>query len=281
MHVLITAERLFRGEPFAAAARLGAALAHVTTVAAPPNTAAKDASDWRRWCDFCTLMGTPPIRDDHAANSGFDSLGHRRESLLLASFFIYVYERMRPRRFSDPAPRPASALSVLQSVRRVHSRMAGVDMVRTPLIKGVLSGLLREFVRRHGPEALLPHRKSPILPQHLRDIFARTSGVRVAGLTVSWNQPLWLNVAALLLTMFFAALRKAEIALAAGASFDFSCLSRSALSWSIAGESVAVPSDSALRGLGDGDFAVLQPPCSKNDPFGDVFGADPIFLPVP
>jgi len=77
-----------------------------------------------------------------------DAVGHRRESVLLASFLVYIYEHLQPRRRNDPAAKPASALSVLQSVRRVHRHHAGVDMVRTPLVKAALTGLLREFVRQ-------------------------------------------------------------------------------------------------------------------------------------
>ncbi|MEM9972417.1 MAG: hypothetical protein AAF762_15165, partial [Pseudomonadota bacterium] len=58
------------------------------------------------------------------------------------------------------------------AVRRIHRLQRDVELVTTRLIGIALRGLLRDFVHRHGVEALLPSRKEPMTVPLLRAILA-------------------------------------------------------------------------------------------------------------
>jgi hypothetical protein len=210
------------------------------------NTQSKDRTDWPRWEAFCASWGTSPLRSDSAANSGADAAGFQRESFLLASFLIHVYQHMRPRSRSAPAPKPKSALSVLSSIRRVH-KQANLHLVQAPIIKHVVRGMLRVFVRTHGQEALLPERKQPLGADHLRQMLRAPHGLLVAGRCIDWAAPFWIASRALIHVGYFGAFRKAELSVPDVGSFQPGCLSRASLKWSLSGIVVAAPSAEQLR----------------------------------
>ncbi|KAJ1641134.1 hypothetical protein T492DRAFT_853864 [Pavlovales sp. CCMP2436] len=181
------------------------------------NTQSKDRTDWARW----------------------------RESFLLASFLIHVYQHMRPRNRSAPAPKPQSALSVLNSVRRVH-KQANLRL------------------------ALLPQRKLPLGADYIRKMLRAPHGLLVAGRRIDWDAPFWVAACALIHVGYFEAFLKAELSVPDVGSFKHGCLSRASLKWYLGGVE--------LRARRHGDYAILSPPVAKNDPFGDVFGSDLLYL---
>ena len=77
-----------------------------------------------------------------------------------------------------------------------------------------------------------------------------------------------------------AAFRKAEMFLPSGSHFDFKRLSWASVVWFIRGKFVVIPTNAQLRGLAEGDAAVVKPGGSKTDPFGTYFSTQPIWLPV-
>ena len=85
-----------------------------------------DDLEWPRWKDFCNnLVGTVPTGKAAAANNGTDVRGHGREVFLHAAYLLHRWNTMIPRSRASPAPKPASARSALNAVRRVHARAPG------------------------------------------------------------------------------------------------------------------------------------------------------------
>jgi len=103
-------------------------------------------------------------------------------------------------------------------------------------------------------------------------------GPLVAGRRVDWDTPFWIAARALIHVGYFGAFRKAELSVPDVGSFKPGCLSRALLKWSLGGVEIAAPSVEQLRARRHGDYAILSPPVAKNDPFGEVFGADPLYL---
>ena len=75
--------------------------------------------------------------------------------------------------------------------------------------------------------------------------------------------------------------RKSEVSVEKAGQSLCDCLTRANLTWLLRGRiyaSGAAPS-ALLSAPQEGDFAILQPPPSKSDPFDMVWGSKPIFLP--
>ena len=128
------------------------------------NTAKKDQYDWGWWSAMTSRLGTPALRTDVAANLGIDTIGHFREIIVQCLVLVQVHREMKPRtRVRQEAGMPAkpqSNYSVILSTKRVHSRYV-IKMADSPMVKQVLSALLRQYVRDHGVDALMPERKEP------------------------------------------------------------------------------------------------------------------------
>jgi hypothetical protein len=247
--------------------------------ASPASTLSKDDGAWKRWVAYTAEMGTSPWRTDVRANSGVDDIGHRRETLLLAGFLMWVYRRMRPRCRTDRAPKPQSAFNVVLAVRRVHKR-ADFIMASTHRVVAVLRALLRQYIVDHGPEALLPRRKEPLHAGILRRIRLLAPGTRIGRRVLDWGAPFFVMIWAVLTVGLAAGFRKCELAVANGAAFGTTDLSRAHLTWRIGGVDYAVLTPELFSVLCSTDFAVLRPIPTKNDAFGDIFGTEPIWLPV-
>ena len=95
-----------------------------------------------------------------AANSGLDAVGAYRERLLQSTFVLRSYRTMKPRNRAHSSAKPQSARGPLDAVRRIHKRM-GIETVSLSVAVQACEGMLRQYAERHGPEALLPHRKEP------------------------------------------------------------------------------------------------------------------------
>ena len=72
--------------------------------------------------------------------------------------------------------------------------------------------------------------------------------------------------------------RKSELALQSGDTFGKQHATRSLLSWCLRGTVYSSPPPDLLRSPQLGDYAILVPPPSKADQFGEVWGALPIYL---
>ena len=245
----------------------------------PASTKRKDESHWRKWCDFCALLGTSPWRDDPAANSGADADGHRRECFLQAAFMMHAHKNMKPRSRSDPAPKPASAKACVSSVRRVHA-LSGLVLPRAPAINRIIAGLCRRYVRAHGTAALIPSRKEPLKEEHLAAMYHVADGTPLRGSRrVRWASTYFISWRAFVNTTRTAGPRKADVLEMSTSSFTRGSMSRANLKWRIGGVVYADATRAQLASLAPGDAAVLIPGCSKADPFALHFGSSPMYLP--
>ena len=104
------------------------------------------------------ILGTPWLRDDHAANSGADPVGHRNEQMVMCLGMVIMYVDMEPRSHSDPAPDPNSAYNKILGVVREHNAR-GITMVDTVMCRRVLRGMMRAYAVKHGVRS--PKRKKP------------------------------------------------------------------------------------------------------------------------
>ena len=124
---------------------------------APINTLVKDATAWKRWEVLCADYGTPAWRPS-AESLSSDEV--RRERFLFNAYNVKQYRvDCKPKR-GNKFPKPSSALNNTLAVKRVLKR-GGVTTVATPELTTLLKGMLCQYVRSHGPEALLPHRADP------------------------------------------------------------------------------------------------------------------------
>ena len=97
---------------------------------------------------------------------------------------------MTPRSHKSPAVKPSSVRPYVDTVRNVHLRR-GITLAPAPVVSRVLKGMLKNYVRVHGTDALIPTRKEPIENHHCAAMYAvgRSTPVRVGRHTVSWRTP--------------------------------------------------------------------------------------------
>ena len=249
-------------------------------LAVPRTTAAKDRSAWKKWVAFCRILGTPEWRDCPDAHEGHDRAGRRRECFIQAAFLLWAYRTMVPRNRSHQLPKPASARACLDAVRRVH-RHNDIVMCPAPSISRLVTGLLAEYIRVHGPESLIPSRREPLTNQQTSAILGagHDEPVRVGNRIVDWEAPFWVSFAAFLTTLRHSGSRKADLLDHTAADFSAASMTRRNLKWRISGVTYDSPPAVALRDLRVGDCAILLPGCTKSDPFALHFGDRPMYLP--
>ena len=239
---------------------------------APINTLVKDATAWKRWEVLCADFGTPAWRPS-AESLSSDEV--RRERFLFNAYNVKQYRvDCKPKR-GNKFPKPSSALNNTLAVKRVLKR-GGVTTVATPELTTLLKGMLRQYVRLHGPEALLPHRAEPFTND---DCMAVLQLTHVNGKELNWEHPFWCSFRAFITTGRAAAFRKADVLPVTKSEFDLASASRSNLTWYFQGKYRASLTPDELRSLTMADRAVIKPPPVKNDPFSESFGNHPIHLP--
>ena len=249
-------------------------------LAVPRTTAAKDRSAWKKWVAFCRILGTPEWRDCPDAHDGHDRAGRRRECFIQAAFLLWAYRTMVPRNRSHQLPKPASARACLDAVRRVH-RHNDIIMCPAPSISRLVTGLLAEYIRVHGPESLIPSRREPLTNPQTSAILGvgHAEPVRVGNRIVDWEASFWVSFAAFLTTLRHSGSRKADLLDHTAADFNAASMTRRNLKWRIRGVTYDSPPAVALRDLRVGDCAILLPGCTKSDPFALHFGDRPMYLP--
>lgn len=243
---------------------------------APATTRANEASNWKHWEAFCAHMNTSPWRDDARANAGGEN--HEREFHLLALGLLYIYARMKPaKRSPNNPPKPASALAVLRGVRRLHKRL-GHKMVDLTLAIRLAASLAEDFVTEHGPELLQAHRTEPLTNAMVEGL-VHAVGAIGGGVVIDNLGLRDASLKACFATMARTGFRADEVALRSGAEHTVKRLSRWHLRWRFGGgEITADPTPEQLRGMRQGDYAILIPPTSKADQFGLEWGPNPIYL---
>ena len=234
--------------------------------AAAHNTLKGERSAWRHWMAFCVHRNVNPFRRDVRTMSHEE---YDVELVTLALALLFVYGRMGCRKGRTTAPRPASALAVLRSIRRAHDRL-GVKMADLSLATKLADSLNREYIDAHGWEALQVDRVAPLNNQLVEGMIEADN--------ISGDDLGHVMARALWSTLAQTGFRKAEVSLGSGARFGPDCLTRHNLRWRISGQLVADPSEEQLLNMQDGDLAILIPPKSKCDQFGLEWGQAPIYL---
>jgi len=175
------------------------------------STNAGDDGHWRAWVRVCTHMNTSPWRTDIQANLGLDPEGHQEELFLLATACICMYDDMRPRRRSDPAADPRSALKKLEAVRRRHA-IRQIEMAPLRIVRLLIRGLCRMYIDAYGIDTLIPERKLPFSDTILRGLLNTPQGASRGALTVDWTSYYWTAVQACFATLAEEGSRKDEVA---------------------------------------------------------------------
>jgi hypothetical protein len=227
----------------------------------------------------CAVLGTSPYRTDLAANLGLDPEGQMEEVFLLNSAMLLMYDNMRPRKKSDPAADPRSALKKLEAVRRIH-RQRGITMVPMSNASLVLKGMLRRFIREHGVTSLVPDRKLPLTNVLIDGMLGAPE--TAPGATRGTLPPLsrsayfWIAMLALFAVLAEVGARKDEVSGDHGKNgFSFA-----SLTWKINGVFYAYyPGEALIMSMKEGDGVLFAHSVAKNDPFGAWFAATPSFLP--
>ena len=234
--------------------------------AAASNTLQGEKSNWKHWVAFCTHRNVDPFRKDVRA---MDHTAYDKEVVVLALALLFIYGRMGCRKGRTTPPRPASALAVLRGIRRAHARL-GIQMADLSLATRLADALNKEYIDAHGWEALQVDRVAPLTnPIIAGMVAAKCIAGDSTGATAA--RALWA-------TMAQTGFRKAEVATSKTDTFGPSSLTRHNLRWRISGVETADPSEQQLRGMREGDLAILIPPKSKCDQFGLEWGQAPIYL---
>jgi hypothetical protein len=237
-------------------------------------------SNMRLWGRYCQHMGTPAWRPDAGALSPNDKM---REIVLSAGFIPWALTRMRGRRGNSRA-KPSSAYSAYLGVRRSHSQH-GIMMVDAKLVRTTLKRMCRRHIKDFGARSLIPKRKEPFTYAMITalcgvkgDLPEVKNGTMLGRTCIKWNSQHGRALRCALVLGARTGMRKSEITLDAGQSFDGTCASRANLSWSLRGKLYITPPLGLLRAPQRGDYAILVPPLSKADQFGEVWGSSPIYL---
>jgi len=236
---------------------------------------------WKKWLTFCDACNIKPIRDDFDANSGRDREGHAREVELLVTALMVTLPTMKGRgRVADALP--GSALNWIRAIRRVHQEMSPpIIMVPINTLGSTMKGLLKEFQLKHGVKASLAQRKGPLRNEHIRALLSLwcnqdNVGKTVAKLVIGESEAETVTVRAIWQLLLETGFRLSEIT---DDHWDIRRASRGSVSFRIKGIILSAPTREQLMDMAEGDIVLIEPPPSKPDPTGRIWGCKPIFLP--
>ena len=251
---------------------------HAQARAANENSLAAEQSHFRLyWKPYCDLQRTPYVRPD-VRSLTYDEL--MLEEAWWGGAIPWIQPRMPNGEGVMGAALPTSNLKVLRNMRRAHKRM-GIDTVSLRAAVQATDGLLKDFLLEHGPLALVPKRKEPLLNDELFDMW-KYGGYIFTGrkrCLLDWRSPRFSSLLAMFHTLAQTGMRKAEVSIPAKAKFDKSRASLLNLRWRIGGtvyDHLTPPLYERL--VKEGGYALLRPPPSKADPFSLHWGPCTIYL---
>ena len=157
----------FRGDQTELRALLTAQVNAQARAANESSKAAEDSHFRLYWKPYCDLQRTPYLRPD------VDSLtfGERQlEEAWWGGIIPWIAARMPNQAGKVGAALPSSILKVPANMTRWHKRQ-GVRPVSLKSAVRATDGLLKDFLLEHGPLALVPKRKEPLLNEEIHDIF--------------------------------------------------------------------------------------------------------------
>ena len=230
---------------------------------------AKLDSNMKLWRTYCEGLNTPCWRPGEADLTAQE---REREAILAANFLPYALTVMRGRRGCAQA-KPASAYKAYLGVRKAHAKRT-VELPSTKLVWQMCKRLNAKHLNEFGAQSLIVKRKQPFTKVILHALLSSTDkgalDLTVPAVAAAFR--------AFVATLRQTGMRKSELALAAGVAFTHALATRSHLQWCLRGIIYADPPPDLLRHPRVGDYAILIPPPSKADPYGEVWGALPIYL---
>ena len=221
------------------------------------------------WRAYCGELNTPFWRPTESALAAPEL---EREAILAANFLPWALTRMRGRKGCAQA-KPSSAYKAYQGVRKAHSNR-NLELPKTKQVWRMCKRLSAKHLIDFGALSLVVKRKQPFTTHILHEILTAldtgpidlTSPAEAAAFR------------AFVATLRQTGMRKSELALGSGLTFSRAHATRAHLQWCLRGTLYADPPPDMLRSPHVGDYAILVPPPSKADPYGEVWGALPIYL---
>ena len=238
-----------------------------------------NSTAWKYWSRYCDSTGTTPMRDDHAANSGTDVNGYEREMLLWVNALPEIYNYMSPRRGWTSPPRPSSAIKHLRTVRAILSKYTTPPPLT--LVVERCTEMMHGYLLDNGVDALLPQQKEPFTNAMIMDMLTCVGPTRGSGKRArAWDWSSFEGIAwkAYIHVSAQTGMRNEEMTSAPTIGFTRRDLALANLTWYYNGVRRKYLTESELRSMKIGDYALLTPPPSKCDPFGMRWGAKPIWL---
>ena len=233
------------------------------------GTKKKDECGYRQWVSFCKLIGIDPELDAEQVRNYPDQV-----SVLMATFMLHVYPKMKGKNGRRWA-KPRSAFAYVLTLIRIFKR-AKVYLPPASTVRGELQGLLRAFVNVYGKTALQPKRQEPMLFSMVvtmcdADLHGKTLH---RGFKWSDSRQICKTFRRMLKVGWRTGHRLAEFVFYPTGEIYY--CTRGDLVWLINGQLVTDPSEAQLRSLVPGrDKALLLPPRSKTDQFGEVHAPFP------
>jgi site-specific DNA-cytosine methylase len=246
-------------------------------------TTREEESHWKKWCEYTAALKTASIRDNTAANSGADPVGHKTELQILRLAPIWIAQNCMEGRkvLSSGAtinrPTPQSAIQVVNSVIRIHKRK-GITMAKVSW-KPILDGMCREYVQEYGVSALQPKHHEPFTREEVDKLTTPPAGLGVTSTLVVGNNIKWHSLRSAMCLSSETGDRKAALSLNPRVPFTIDRMTRDSASYIIKGEHVYDPTEAQLRAMTYGDLAVITSAGDKNDQFGIQWASAPRYLP--
>ena len=236
------------------------------------NTAKMDERAWTMFELICERFGTSPLRTRADVREYPQRTLHLLACLLLHAFVVGV-----PR---DPARKyikPRSALAYPLAIIRIFARW-GVELPGYKMLVAEVNGLMRLYVRYHGPHSLAPRRAEPMrFATVIRINQIPVDGRLVGNLTWSDSTHLVFTFRRLNRFLIRTAFRLGEIV--SHTSGEIMYLTRASVVWRINGVLIANPTAAQLSGMLPGrDGCLVSPPRSKPDQWAEMHCPFTIFL---
>jgi hypothetical protein len=231
------------------------------------GTRRKDDLAWRHWETFAEALGFDPLISAAQARDYPDEV-----ATLLATFLLHVYPKMSGKNGREWA-KPRSAFAYVLAIIRIFRRWK-VVLPPAKSIKAELNGLLRAFVVVYGKEALQPKRQEPLLFSMLVRLNNIPDGTSLrGGFVYSSEKTICRTFVRMLNVGWRTGHRLAEFVYHPSGEIYY--LTRADVTWFIGGVPVSDPTPAQLAQLRPGDYALLSPPRSKTDQFGEIHSPFP------
>jgi len=221
----------------------------------------KEDRAWELWVRWHALMGLDPLLQPAEARERPQATSQR-----LASYMLWVYPQLQGKRTTEAKPRSAHdyPLAIMRTFKRRH-----IAMPPPKTFEQELHGLLRSYLRVHLVVATAPRRRNPMLREMWRSIEALREGQPLRD-RVPWSPATRLldrTVLRLGRLLWRCGHRLGEIVASADGAISY--LTRSSVTYRIAGTPYVDPSNAQLDLMREGDVLELAATVSKPDQFGE------------